>query len=83
MIPPKSTKLCSNYYLKSKLQMKLCQFEDALNSINDAFKLRDDLAGEFAEDLPVVSARYFLQLADLSFVTRRYQECIEAAEKGI
>jgi len=83
MIPPKSTKLCSNYYLKSKLQMKLCQFEDAFTSINDAFKLRDDLAGEFAEDLPVVSARYFMQLADLSFVTRRYQKCIEAADKGI
>ena len=79
MQPGKSTKLCSNYYLRSKLQMKLCKFEDALASINDAFKLRDELADEFADDMPIVSARYFMQLADLSFVTRKYEECVEAA----
>lgn len=63
--------------------MKLLRFDDSLASINKAFKLRDELAGEFGEDLPVVSARYFMQLADLNFVTRRYQECVEAAYKGI
>jgi hypothetical protein len=70
--PEKSTKLCSNYYLRSKLQMKLLRFDDSLASINEAFKLRDELADEFGEDLPVVSSRYFMQLADLNFVTRRY-----------
>lgn len=45
--------------------------------------MRDRLASEFGEDLPVVSARYCMQLADLCFVTRRYQECVDAATKGI
>ena len=45
--------------------------------------MRDELTTEFGEDLPVVSARYFSQLADLYFVMRRYQECLEAADKGI
>lgn len=52
--------------------MKLLKFDDSLASINEAFKLRDELADEFGEDLPVVSSRYFMQLADLNFVTRRY-----------
>ena len=63
--------------------MKLLRFNDALASINEAFQMRDKLASEFGEDLPVVSARYFMQLADLCFVTRRYLECMDAASKGV
>lgn len=63
--------------------MKCLKFNESLESINEAFVMRDNLAAEFGEDLPVVSARYFMQLADLCFVVRKYQECIDAAVKGI
>jgi len=45
--------------------------------------MRDDLVVEFGEDLPIVSARYYMQLADLYFILHKYQECQEAADKGI
>jgi hypothetical protein len=63
--------------------MKCLKFDDAMASIKEAFVMRDNLAAEFGEDLPVVSARYYMQLADLCFVTRKYQECVEAAMAGI
>lgn len=83
MNPEKHTKLCSNLYLKSKLQMKCLKFADSLKSIQDAFEMREALKDDFGEDLPVVSARYYMQLADLYFITRKYQECVEASTKGI
>jgi hypothetical protein len=77
------TKLCSNLYLKSKMQMKCLKYEESLKSIKEAFQMRDQLTEEFGEDLAVVTSRYYLQLADLYFVIQKYQECTEAACLGI
>ena len=45
--------------------------------------MRELLTEEFGEDLPVVSARYFLHEADLNFIVGNYEACITAADKGI
>lgn len=63
--------------------MKCLRYADSRKSIEEAFLMRDQLTEEFGEDLPVVSARYFMQLADLCYVTQKYQECMDAAIKGI
>ena len=79
----KHTRICSNYYIQSKLYMKLLKLEESMEVLQKAFDLKNELEAEFAEDLPVVSAKYFLQNADLTFMTRKYNECIQACEKGV
>lgn len=54
-----------------------------MDVLKKAFEMKDELEDEFGEDLTVVSAKYCLQMADLTFMTHKYQECIDSCEKGI
>ena len=54
-----------------------------MDVLKKAFEMKNELQVEFGEDLTVVSAKYCLQMADLTFMTHKYQECIDSCEKGI
>jgi hypothetical protein len=45
------TRLCSNLYLQSKIQMKLCKLDEALASMNDACAMKEKLVSDFGDDL--------------------------------
>lgn len=63
--------------------MKIGRYEESLKDSDEMIQRAEALKDEFAEDYPIVGAKFYVQHANIKFIMDDYQKAIDVAKIGI
>lgn len=79
----KDSKVCSNMFLRSQLEMRTGRFEESLETIGQASTLLESTRKEFGQDYEVIKSKFHLQAANTHYILRNFVDCLEQSTRGL